>query len=85
LHSPELERRWGKPEATVYEDGSYWVRYVDPKSSFETLSISGEPGRIDTDGPVAPTYRAAYPMPGMKPEYSQEWRTATVLGKPVHY
>ncbi len=86
LHSPELERRWGKPTVSVYEDGSYRLSYVDPNASFESLSISGGPDRVDTDGPVAPTYSGAYPLPdGRVPEFSQDWKTATVLGKPTHY
>lgn len=86
LHSPALERRWGKPTVSVYEDGSYRLSYVDPNAEFESLSISGKPGSFDTDGPVAPTYSGAYPLPdGRVPEYSQDWSTATVLGKPTHY
>lgn len=41
LHSPEMERRCGKPRLTVVADGSYVLRYQHPTNRSEFLEIVG--------------------------------------------
>lgn len=39
LHSPALERAWGKPELLVGKDGSYLLSYQSPHSSLDLFTI----------------------------------------------
>lgn len=88
LRSPELERRWGKPQITVLADGTYRLEYSKPGNHWETLTIYGTPGRIDSDGPEAPPVRAIGISKNGKPQgvyIKQQWRTTTILGRPIHF
>ncbi|HVJ46725.1 MAG TPA: hypothetical protein VM511_10095 [Luteolibacter sp.] len=88
LHSAKLEKRWGKPKITVLPDGSYHLSYSKSGNGFETLSIYGVPGSINSDAPTAPTYqdigydekrKTATMVP-----YQQKWQTIEILGRPIH-
>lgn len=88
VKSPALEKRWGRPKASVLPDGSYKITYVNPRSSFEALSIFVSPGSRNTDAPHPPPYgsigfdeKTRSPVPVKTP---QEWQTTTILGERVH-
>jgi hypothetical protein len=88
LHSPALDRHWGRPEIKVLPSGGYSLFYTDPKSRFETLTIYGQPGILNTDADTPPAATAIgfdrkhQPTPVKD---AQPWKTVIILGRPTHY
>jgi len=88
LRSPILEKRWGKPEITILENGGYYLHYSKPRDSFEGLSIYASPGTLDSDAPTPPSYRdIGFDEKKKQPTtitVKQDWDTVDIAGRPTH-
>ena len=89
LHSPALEKRWGKPKMLVDAKGGYALRYQDPRDQHRNLTVFGSPDMFPIAGLTPPPYTEL----GMDPkkrtfapvEVRQMWQLATINGNMVRY
>jgi hypothetical protein len=89
LHSPVLEKRWGKPRLLVGPKGGYALRYGDPSRVSRHVTIFGSPEKFNTAGSVPPPYtelghdkndNTFNPV-----EVSQKWQFVEIAGKNVRF
>jgi len=89
LHSPDLEKRWGKPKLLVGPKGGYAMRYTDRRQKDLHLTVFGSPEMFPIAGLTPPPYTELIRDPKNNTihpvEVDQMWRLVMIGGRPVRY
>jgi hypothetical protein len=89
LRAPDLEKRWGKPKLFVGPKGGYALRYQNPKSGTEHMTLFGSPEKFRKAGPIPPPYTDVghdeKKMTFTPMEISQTWQSTRIVGKTVRF
>lgn len=89
LHAPDHERRWGKPRLLVDSTGGYALRYQNPITTTEHVTILGSPKKFERAGSTPPPYTDVRNNPEkmiFTPiEVSQKWQSTRIAGSTVRY
>jgi hypothetical protein len=89
LRAPRLEKRWGKPKLLVGPQGGYALRYQNPESSTEHMTIFGSPEKFRKAGFIPPPYTDVGHDPKKMTftpiEVRQKWQSTRIAGTTVRY
>lgn len=89
LRAPSLEKSWGKPRLLVGPRGGYALRYQNPQSATEHVTIFGSSEKFKKAGSTPPPYTDVghdeKKMTFTPIEVSQKWQFTKIVGTTVRF